>query len=161
MSKTLVAYFSATGVTASVSKNLAEAAGADLYRILPEVPYTSEDLNWQNKKCRSSMEMHDRNSRPAIADKNADIASHDTIFLGFPVWWYIAPTIINTFLESYDFSGKTIIVFATSGGSGLGDTAKHLHSSVAPDTKIIPGKVLNGRPSVDVLREWVSSLELN
>ena len=160
MKKTLVAYFSATGVTASVAKNLAEAAGADLYRICPEVPYTSDDLNWQNKRSRSSMEMHDRNSRPALKDKDAEIAPYDTIFLGFPMWWYIAPTIINTFLESYDFSGKTIILFATSGGSGFGDTVKHLQGSVAQDTTIIEGKLLNGRPSVDTLREWVSSLAL-
>lgn len=161
MSKPLVAYFSATGVTAAVAKHLAEAAGADLYEIRPEVPYTTEDLNWQNKHCRSSMEMHDRNSRPALKDKNADIASRETIFIGFPMWWYIAPTIINSFLESYDFSGKTIIVFATSGGSGLGDTAKHLKSSVAPDTTIIEGKVLNGRPTVDALREWLGTLEID
>ena len=161
MKKPLVAYFSATGVTAFVAKKLAEAAGADLYKILPEVPYTSEDLNWQNKQCRSSKEMHDRASRPAIADKNADIAAYDTIFLGFPMWWYIAPTIINTFLESYDFSGKTIVLFATSSGSGFGDTAKHLKSSVASDTRIVEGKVLNGRPSVDTLREWLGTLALD
>ena len=157
MSKTLVAYFSATGVTASVAKNLAEAASADLYRILPEVPYTSEDLNWQNKKCRSSMEMHDRNSRPAIADKNADIASHDTIFLGFPVWWYIAPTIINSFLESYDFTGKRIILFATSGGSKFGKAAEHLRPS-APGAEITEGRMLNGRPSAASLKPWLESL---
>jgi flavodoxin len=160
MKKTLVAYFSATGVTASVAKNLAEAAGADLYRIQPEIPYTSDDLNWQNKKCRSSMEMHDRSSRPAVKDTNANAGSYDTIFLGFPIWWYIAPTIINTFLEAYDFCGKTVIVFATSGGSGFGDTVKHLRPSVSSDTRIVEGKILNGRPSASVLREWVTSLAL-
>ena len=160
MNKPLVAFFSATGVTAACARNLAEAAGADLYEIKPEIPYTQEDLNWQNKRCRTSLEMHDRKSRPAIADKNADIASYDTIFLGFPMWWYIAPTVINTFLESYDFSGKTIVIFATSGGSGLGETAKHLQSSVSPDTRIISGKVLNGRPDADTLREWIRTLEL-
>lgn len=160
MTKALVAYFSATGVTAAVAKNLAEAAGADLYEIRPQVPYTHEDLNWQNKKSRSSVEMSDRSSRPALADKDAAIADYDTIFLGFPMWWYVAPTIVNSFLESYDFFDKTIVLFATSGGSGLGDTAKHLKPSVSPTTKIIEGKVLNGRPSVDTLKEWVASLSL-
>ncbi|HJC42939.1 MAG TPA: NAD(P)H-dependent oxidoreductase, partial [Candidatus Mediterraneibacter gallistercoris] len=120
MSKTLVAYFSASGVTARVAKNLAGAADADLYEIRPAVPYTSADLNWMDKSSRSSVEMKDKSSRPELADTDADIASYDRIFVGFPIWWYTAPTIINTFLESYDFSGKTIILFATSGGSGLG-----------------------------------------
>jgi len=109
MNKRLVAYFSASGNTARLAKNLAEAAGADLYEIRPAVPYTSADLNWQNKQSRSSVEMIDHSSRPELADKNADIAAYDTIYVGFPVWWYIAPTIINSFLESYDFSGKKII----------------------------------------------------
>ena len=119
MSKKLVAFFSASGVTANAAKILAEAAGADIYEIKPEVPYTKADLDWMDKSSRSTIEMQDKSSRPAIADKNADISAHDTIFVGFPIWWYIAPTIINTFLESYDFSGKTIILFATSGGSGF------------------------------------------
>ena len=126
MSKKLVAYFSASGNTASLAKKLAEAAGADLYEIKPAVPYTSEDLNWQNKQSRSSVEMSDKSSRPALADTNAKITDYDTIFVGFPVWWYTAPTIINTFLESYDFSGKTIVLFATSGGSSIVGTAKAL-----------------------------------
>ena len=109
MSKKSVAFFSASGNTASLAKKLAEAAGADLYEIKPAVPYTSEDLNWQNKQSRSSVEMSDKSSRPALADTNAKITDYDTIFVGFPVWWYTAPTIINTFLESYDFSGKTIV----------------------------------------------------
>ena len=120
MSNKLVAYFSASGVTGSVAKKLAEAAGADIYEIRPRVPYTSADLNWNNAQSRSSIEMKDKSSRPELADKNANISGHDVIFLGFPIWWYVAPTIINTFLESYDFSGKTIILFATSGGSGFG-----------------------------------------
>lgn len=161
MEKTLVAYFSATGVTAAVARNLAQAAGADLYQICPEVPYTSEDLNWQNKRSRSSLEMHDKSSRPALADKDADIASYDTVFLGFPMWWYVAPTIVNTFLESYDFSGKTVVVFATSGGSSFGDTLKYLQGSVSPDTRMIQGRILNGRPSVETLREWIRTLELS
>ena len=122
MSKKLVAFFSASGVTANAAKILAEAAGADIYEIKPEVPYTKADLDWMDKSSRSTIEMQDKSSRPAIADKNADISAYDTIFVGFPIWWYIAPTIINTFLESYDFSGKTIILFATSGGSGFGKT---------------------------------------
>ena len=123
MSKTLVAYFSASGVTEKAAQNLAKAAGADLYQIRPAVPYTGADLNWMDKKSRSSVEMNDKSSRPAIADKDAHIEQYDTIFLGFPIWWYVAPTIINTFLESYDWTGKKIVLFATSGGSGLGKSA--------------------------------------
>lgn len=144
MNKRLVAYFSASGNTARLAKQLAEAAGADLYEIRPAVPYTSADLNWQNKQSRSSVEMSDHSSRPELADKNADIAAYDTIYVGFPVWWYIAPNIINSFLESYDFSGKKIILFATSGGSGFGKAVENLKPS-APDAEIIEGKV---NPSV-------------
>ncbi|MCR4795755.1 MAG: NAD(P)H-dependent oxidoreductase [Ruminococcus sp.] len=144
MNKRLVAYFSASGNTARLAKQLAEAAGADLYEIRPAVPYTSADLNWQNKQSRSSVEMSDHSSRPELAEKNADIAAYDTIYVGFPVWWYIAPTIINSFLESYDFSGKKIILFATSGGSGFGKAVENLKPS-APDAEIIEGKV---NPSV-------------
>ena len=115
MSRTLVAYFSASGVTKRTAEQLAEAAGADLYEIRPAVPYTQADLNWMDKRSRSSVEMNDRSFRPELADKDADIASYDRIFLGFPIWWYVAPTIINTFLESYDFAGKEIVLFATSG----------------------------------------------
>lgn len=140
MSKKLVAYFSASGVTAGVAKQLAKEANADIYEIKPAVPYTKADLDWTDKSSRSSVEMSDHNSRPKIADKNADISSYDTIYLGFPIWWYIAPTIINTFLESYDFSGKRIILFATSGSSGFGKTADNLKSSAAA-SEIIEGKV--------------------
>ena len=140
MSKKLVAYFSASGNTASLAKKLAEAAGADLYEITQAVPYTSADLNWQNKQSRSSVEMNDHSSRPAIADTDANIAAYDTVYLGFPVWWYIAPTIINTFLERYDFSGKKIILFATSGGSRFGKAAENLRAS-APGAEIIEGRV--------------------
>ena len=140
MKKKLVAYFSASGKTARLANDLAKAAGADLYEICPAVPYTSADLNWQNKQSRSSIEMSDHSSRPALADTNADIAAYDTIYIGFPVWWYIAPTIINTFLESYDFSGKKIILFATSGGSGFGKAVQNLQPS-APNAEIIEGKV--------------------
>jgi Flavodoxins len=144
MNKKLVAYFSASGSTARLAKQLAEAAGADLYEIRPAIPYTSADLNWQNKQSRSSVEMSDHSSRPELADNNADIAAYDTIYVGFPVWWYIAPTIINSFLESYDFSGKKIILFATSGGSGFGKAVENLKPS-APDAEIIEGMV---NPSV-------------
>lgn len=161
MRKKLVAYFSASGVTAAAAKNLAAAAGADLYEIKPAVPYTRADLNWQDKQSRSSVEMRDSASRPALADTDADIAAYDVIFVGFPVWWYIAPTIINSFLESYDFSGKEVILFATSGGSGFGEAVQHLKGSVAPDTKLTEGKILNGKPSAASLKAWVDSLNLD
>ena len=120
MAKKLIAFFSASGVTAQAARTLAEAAGADLYEIKPAVPYTKADLDWMDKKSRSTLEMKDKNSRPAIVDSDAHIADYDVIFIGFPIWWYIAPTIINTFLECYDFTGKKIVLFATSGGSGFG-----------------------------------------
>ncbi len=155
----LVAYFSASGNTAKAAKALAKAAGADLYEIKPAVPYTGADLNWMDKGSRSSVEMNDRNSRPALADTDAPVAEHDVIFLGFPIWWYTAPTIINTFLERYDFSGKTIVLFATSGGSGLGSTAAALQSS-APGARILDGRLLNGRLNEGDLTAWVSGLKL-
>lgn len=157
--KILVAYFSASGVTAKAAWKLAEAAGADLYEIKPEVPYTSADLNWMDKKSRSSMEMNDLSSRPAIADHLADMEKYDVIFVGFPIWWYVAPTIINTFLESYDFSGKTIIPFATSGGSGMGRTNKKLKAS-CPGAALLQGRLLNGNLSEDSLKKWVKDLNL-
>lgn len=159
MSKKLVAYFSASGVTAEIARTLAEAADADVYEIAPKVPYTSADLNWMDKKSRSSVEMSDKSSRPELADKNADIASYDVIFLGFPIWWYVAPTIINTFLESYDFSGKTIVLFATSGGSGFGKTVDGLKNSVAKSAVIKEGKLLNGKQTLDDLKKWTESLD--
>ena len=140
----LVAYFSASGTTAKAAKVLAKAADADLYEIKPAIPYTRADLNWMDKGSRSSVEMSDKHSRPALADTDAPIAGHDVIFLGFPIWWYVAPTIVNTFLESYDFTGKTIILFATSGGSGLGKSAVSLRASV-PGARIVDGRLLNGR----------------
>ena len=159
MSKKLVAYFSASGVTGKVAKNLAEVAGADLYEIKPQVPYTNADLNWQDKNARSTVEMRDKSSRPALEDKDAKAGDYDVIFLGFPIWWYVAPTIINTFLEAYDFSGKTIILFATSGGSGFGKAVEGLKPS-APGATIREGKLLNGRPSVSELKKWVDGLGL-
>ena len=158
MSKVLVAYFSASGTTARAAKELAQAAGADIYEIRPAVPYTRADLDWTNKSSRSSVEMNDKSSRPALADKNANIAAYDTILLGFPIWWYVAPTIINTFLESYDFSGKKIVLFATSGGSGFGNAAAGLKGSVAKDTKIVEGKLLNGKPTAASLQSWVKTV---
>lgn len=148
MTKKLVAYFSASGVTAKVAKKLAEAAGADLYEIKPAVPYTSADLNWNDKQSRSSVEMGDRSSRPAIADSDANIAAYDVVYVGFPIWWYVAPTIVNTFLESYDFTGKKIVLFATSGGSGFGKAAQGLQPS-APKATIVEGKV---NPSANDLK---------
>ena len=158
MGKKLVAYFSASGATAKVAKALAEAADADLYEIKPAVPYTKADLNWMDKKARSTVEMNDRAFRPAIADRNAHAENYDTIFLGFPIWWYVAPTIINTFLESYDFSGKTVILFATSGGSGFGQAAAGLRASVPASCVIREGKILNGRQTAQGLKAWVESL---
>ncbi len=158
MSKTLVAYFSASGVTARVAKELAEAAGAELYEIKPQVPYTKADLNWMDKKSRSSVEMSDKGSRPALADRDADVAACDAILLGFPIWWGVAPTIVNSFLESYDFSGKKIVLFATSGGSGFGRTVDCLKPSVAANATIVEGKLLNGHQSAAGLKAWVETV---
>lgn len=146
MSKRLVAYFSASGVTAKVAENLADAIGADVFEIQPEVPYTKADLNWMDKKSRSTIEMSDPTSRPAIAAKRDNMDEYDTIFVGFPIWWYVAPTIINTFLESYNLKGKTIIPFATSGGSGMGKTNEKLAPS-CPGAKLLHGKVFNSYSS--------------
>lgn len=154
--KVLVAYFSASGTTAQTAKKLAEAVGADLYEIRPAVLYTRADLDWTNKKSRSSMEMNDRSGLPALADTNADIAAYDAVFVGFPIWWYVAPTIINTFLESYDFSGKTIIPFATSGGSGMGKTNEGLEKS-CPGAKLMAGKLLNGVTGTE-MKAWAESV---
>lgn len=160
MSKRLVAYFSASGVTKRAAETLAEAAGADIYEIAPEVPYTSADLDWMDKSSRSTAEMKDKTSRPSIKDGNVDIAGYDVLFLGFPIWWYAAPRIINTFLEKYDFSGKKIVLFATSGGSGFGNTAAELKGSVSASARIIEGKLLNGRVSKAELEKWVKDLNL-
>ena len=157
--KILVAYFSASGVTAKAAWKLSEAIGADLHEIKPEVPYSSADLNWMDKKSRSSVEMNDPSSRPTIAEKLADMEKYDVVFVGFPIWWYVAPTIINTFLESYDFSGKTIIPFATSGGSGMGKTNEKLGPS-CPGTTLLQGKLLNGNLSEDSSKNWVKNLNL-
>ncbi len=156
MSKKLIAYFSSSGVTADVAARLAKVAGADLFEIKPEVPYTAADLDWTNKKSRSTIEMNDPASRPAIKEKLANMTDYDVIFVGFPIWWYVAPTIINTFLESYDFAGKTIVPFATSGGSGMGKTVAVLEK-VAPKANFKPGKLLNRASEAD-MENWVRSL---
>lgn len=140
MSKKIVAYFSASGITAKTAKELAGYAGADIYEIRPDVPYTKADLNWHNPRARNTIEMNTPGFRQAMADKSANIAEYDTIFLGFPIWWFIAPTIINTFLESYDFTGKKIILFATSGACGFGRTLQNLKPS-APGAEFIVTRV--------------------
>lgn len=159
MSRILVAYFSASGVTAKVAENLAETIGADIFCIEPEIPYTKSDLDWTNKESRSSIEMNDPTSRPSIKDKRDNMDDYDTVFVGFPIWWYVAPTIINTFLESYDFTGKTIIPFATSGGSGMGKTNEKLLPS-CPGARLIEGKVLSSKTSKAELSDWVNSLKI-
>lgn len=157
MDKTLIAYFSASGSTAKLANTLVQATGGDLYEIRPAVPYTSADLNWNNKSSRSSVEMNDKAARPAIAAPAADVAKYDTIFVGFPIWWYEAPRIIQTFLESSDFSGKTVIPFATSGGSGLGKTVSILQKS-CPAAHVLPGKRMNASADIQELSAWVKSL---
>lgn len=158
MSKKLVAYFSASGVTKKAAESLAEAAGAELYEISPQIPYTTADLNWMDKKSRSSVEMNNPASRPALADMSAGIDGYDVVFVGFPVWWYTAPAIIRTFLEAYDFSGKVIVPFATSGGSGLGRTAETLQELV-PAAVVKDGRLLNGRIHTEELKKWADSFE--
>ena len=157
MGKTLVAYFSASGVTARVAQDLASAIGADVFEIEPVERYTAADLDWRDKKSRSTIEMNDETSRPAIAGAVEDMDAYERVFVGFPVWWYVEPRIIDTFLEAYDFSGKTIIPFATSGGSGLGKAPERMQQ-LAPGATVLPGKVLNGRPSAGELATWAESL---
>lgn len=157
MSKKLVAYFSASGVTAKVAETLSEAIGADLYEITPKVPYTKADLDWMDSNSRSSLEMKDLNSRPEIAGKRDNMAEYDVIYVGFPIWWYVAPTIINTFLESYDLTGKTIVTFATSGSSGMGKTNEVLKAS-CPNAKLVEGKVVKSTASKDELAMWAEGL---
>ena len=150
---TLVAYFSATGTTGRVARELAQAIGADTFEIVPEQPYSSADLDWQNKSSRSSIEMAEESSRPGVADSVANMDDYDTIYLGFPIWWYVEPRIVDTFLESYDLSGKTIVPFATSGGSGLGRAPERM-ASLAPGATVAQGRLLNGSPSAAELRAW-------
>ena len=158
MSKKLVAYFSASGVTAKVAEKLAKVTGADLFEIKPEVPYTKADLNWMSKKSRSSVEMSDQSCRPAIATKVDNMADYDVVFVGFPVWWYREPSIIDTFMEAYDFSGKTVVPFCTSGSSGIGDSGDNMQA-LAPGAKVAIGERFKGRVSEDELAAWVSTFE--
>ena len=150
---TLVAYFSATGTTARAAKALAEAVGADLFEIAPGTPYTSADLNWNDKSSRSSREMADEKCRPAVAGDAPDMSRYDTVFVGFPIWWYVEPRIIDAFLEAHDFSGKAIVPFATSGGSGLGKAPQRM-AALAPGATVVEGRLLNGRLDTDDLRAW-------
>lgn len=158
MSKKLVAYFSASGVTEKAAKTLAAAANADLFEIKPVTPYTNADLDWMDKNSRSTIEMNDPSSRPEIAGKCADMSDYDVVFVGFPVWWYVEPRIIDTFLEAYDFSGKTVIPFATSGGSGLGKTAENFRKILGKNVTVKGGKVLN-RGETEI-KTWLDSLGL-
>lgn len=157
MSKILVAYFSATGTTETVAKLLSHVLMSDIFEIKPETPYTDADLDWRDDKSRSSIEMKDLSSRPAIANKVENIDKYDIIYVGFPIWWYIAPTIINTFLEQYDLTGKTIIPFATSGGSGMGKTNEKLLPS-CPGAILLDGKVLNRNIDENGIVEWTTKL---
>ena len=152
MSKKLVAYFSASGMTKKAAERLAKAAGADLFEIKPAIPYTDADLNWMDKKSRSSVEMNDPDSRPEIAETLSNMADYDTVFIGFPIWWYVAPHIIHSFVESYDFSGKTLVPFATSGGSGMGKTVDELRK-LCPNANWKAGKLVNG-VSDQALADW-------
>ena len=156
MGKKLVAYFSASGTTRKIAEIIAQVAEADLYEIMPKQPYSKADLNWMDKKSRSSVEMSDKKFRPEISNLDVQVEKYDEIILGFPIWWYIAPTIINTFLEKYDFSGKKIVLFATSGGSGFGNTVSELKPS-APDAEIVEGKVLN-KAAKQEIAEWIKSI---
>ncbi len=157
MSKILTAYFSAGGTTAKLAERLASAVDADLYEIRPEIPYTSADLNWMDKKSRSSVEMSDRTFRPAVAGRVENMESYDTVFVAFPIWWYVAPTIINTFLEQYDLTGKIIVPLATSGGSGMGNTNKELSPS-CPGAVLKEGKVFSANTDKEGLRAWAESV---
>ena len=152
----LVAYFSATGATARVARALADAAGADLFEIVPKQPYSPADLDWRDKSSRSSLEMDDDACRPAVSSRVDNMGDYDTVFVGFPIWWYVEPRIIDTFLEAYDFSGKTIVPFATSGSSGLGKAPRRM-ATIAPGAMVLEGRLLNGSPSADELRTWAES----
>ena len=157
MTQTLVAYFSASGVTKKVAEKLAGILNADLFEIVPTQPYTKADLNWMNKKSRSSVEMNDRNSRPAISSKIENIKQYTHVFVGFPVWWYREPSIIDTFMESYDFTGITVIPFCTSGMSGIGDSTKNMQA-LAPGAKVVAGQRFSKHVSETKLKEWAEEM---
>ena len=160
MSKKLVAYFSASGTTAKVAELLADAVGADIHEIRPKERYTKADLNWMNKNSRSSIEMKNKSMRPELASSDIEIGQYDVVFLGFPIWWYVAPTIINTFLESCDFSDKKIILFATSGGSDFGNTVEELKMSLPKNVEIVEGIVLNGKQTIVSIQQWVEDMAI-
>ncbi len=160
MSKILAVYFSASGNTKKLAKTIAEAANADLFEIVPETPYTSPDLDWTDKTSRSSVEMNDKSSRPAISSAVKDMEQYNTVFIGFPIWWYEAPRIIQTFLESYDFSGKNIVTFATSGGSGMGKTNDILKLSCSSDAKWCGGKRMNSNTDINTIKNWLADLNI-
>ena len=159
MSRKLVAFFSASGVTAKVAEKLSDTIGADLFAIEPKVPYTKADLDWMDKNSRSTLEMKEPASRPEIARVRDNMEEYDTVFVGFPIWWYVAPTIINTFLESYNLTGKTIIPFATSGGSGMGKTNEKLMPS-CKGAKLLDGKVMKANVGAKELDDWVAGLSI-
>lgn len=153
MSRILVAYFSASGVTARVAETLAAAVGGNIFEIIPAKPYTKADLNWLDKKSRSTLEMKDRNCRPEIASRVDDMSQYDTVFVGFPVWWYREPSIIDTFMESYDFDGVKIIPFCTSGGSRIGDSGKNMQA-LAPGANVLPGERISARATDSQIKDW-------
>ena len=159
MSKTVIAYFSASGSTAKLAKTLAEAANGTLYEIRPAVPYERKDLNWMDKKSRSTLEMQDPDCRPALADTEAPVAQAEVLFLGFPIWWYREPSLIDSFLDAYDFSGKTVVPFFTSGGSGLGEGQGRIEK-LARGARVLPGKRFSARASESELLSWIGSLDL-
>lgn len=159
MSNVLVAYFSASGVTAGLAARLAEAIGAEIFEIVPEQPYTSADLNWQDQNSRSSLEMKDVSSRPAISSKIEDISRYDVILVGFPIWWYREPSIIDTFMEAYDFSGKTVVPFATSGGSSMGSSSRNMQD-LAPKARVLEGRRFAANAEQTQLAEWLNSLNI-
>ena len=160
MSKKLVAYFSASGSTARLAKTLAAAADADIYEIRPAVPYERRDLNWMDKKSRTTLEMQDKNCRPALADTDAPVADADVIFLGFPIWWYREPSIIDSFLDAYDFSGKTVVPFLTSGGSDLGEGQGRIEK-LAKGARVLRGKRFSARAPESELKTWIAGLNLD
>lgn len=159
MDKTLVAYFSVSGSTEKLANTLADVTGGTLYEIKPATPYTDADLNWNDNRSRSSVEMNDKAARPPILSPVENMAQYDTIFVGFPIWWYEAPRIIQTFLESYDFTGKTVIPFATSGGSGMGKTVAILQKS-CPKATVLPGKRMSASASANEVSSWLKTLKL-
>ena len=160
MSKKLVAFFSCSGVSKHNAELFGEVLGAPLYEIKPKVPYTNDDLDWTNENSRSTIEMKNKKQRPEIADKNAGLEKYDEIILVFPIWWYVAPTIVNTFLEAYEVKGKRIVLFPTSGSSGFGDTALELKQSVDPSTKIEEGKITHSKSNKKEIESWVKQFKL-